>query len=92
LQELPVCVTGNTDKPDGNDLGHDIMAEIVDNEILSVESCDFSASGPLSASDESRQKYVLDPLPIHKDDLKKNKDCLYSLEDALDELVSQDTE
>jgi hypothetical protein len=98
LQELPAHVTGNVGKRNGNGLGHDIIAAIVDNEILSVEDCDFSennltsACGPLSASDESRQKYVLDPLPIHKDDLKKNKDCLYSLEDALDELVAQNTD
>jgi uncharacterized C2H2 Zn-finger protein len=98
LQELPMHVTGNTDKPNGNGLGHDVMAEIVDNEMLSVEDCDFSesnvisVSGPLSFSDESRQKYVLGPLPTRKDDFRKNEDCLYSLEDALDELVAQNTE
>jgi hypothetical protein len=103
LQELPVQVIGNTDKPNGNEptghgLGHDIMAEIVDNEFLSEEACDFSESnvtslsGPLSASDGSRQKYVLDPLPVCKDNVKKNKDFLYSLEDAFDELVAQNTE
>jgi uncharacterized C2H2 Zn-finger protein len=103
LQELPIHVTGNIDKPNGNDptghdLEHDIMAEIVDNEILSEAACDFSESnvtsesGPLSASDGNRQKYVLGPLPVCKDDSKNNKDCLYSLEDALNELVAQNTE
>jgi hypothetical protein len=103
LPELPIHVTGNTNKPNGNDptghgLGQDIMAEIVDNEFLSEEACDFSesnvtsVSGPLSASDGTRQKYVLDPLPVCKDSIKKNKDCLYSLEDALEELVAQNTE
>jgi len=105
LQESAVQVVGNTDKSNGEEpsesgMGHDTMAEIVGNEILSVEACDFSesnlnsTSGLLSANHESSsQKHVsVGPLNIYKDDFRKTKDCLYSLENALDKLEAQNTE
>ena len=73
-------------------LGHDIMAEVTDNEVISAEVSDFSESN-LSTSAGSQQKCVSkDSHVICKDDLKKTKDCLYSLEDALDKLEAQNSE
>lgn len=104
LQKSPTHMTENRDKSVGNgptdsDMGHDIMAEVIDNEVISAEACDFSESNlnstscPLSTSDGSQQTHVSeDSLAICKDDLKKTKDCLYSLEDALDKLEAQNTE
>jgi hypothetical protein len=104
LQESPIGVMGNIDKFDGSEpteigLGHDMMAGIVDNEILSVEDSDFcesnlnSAGDLLSGNEMSKQKHMsVDPLIIHKDNFRKTKDCFYSLEDALDKLEAQNTE
>lgn len=101
LQELPTGVMGNIDKFNGNEpteigLGNDMMAEIVSNEILSVEDSDFSESNLNSAADllsSNEHKHVsMDPLNICKEDFRKTKDCLYSLEDALDKLEAQSTE
>jgi hypothetical protein len=104
LQESPVHMTENRDKSVGNgptdsDLGHNIMAEVTDSEVTSAEVCDFSESDlnstscPLSSSGESLKKCVSeDSVAICKDDLRKTKDCLYSLEDALDKLEAQNTD
>jgi hypothetical protein len=105
LQDSPIHVMENIDKFHGNeptesDLGHDMIAEIVGNEILSVEDSDLSesnlnsAADLLSSNDESSQHVhvPVDPVAVHKDDFRKTKDCLYSLEDALDKLEAQNTE
>ena len=104
LQESPIYMTENRDRsvqngPIDSDLGHDLMVEVTDNEVTSAEVSDFSGSTlnstscPMSTSAGSRQKRVSeDSHVICKDDLKKTKDCLYSLEDALDKLEAQNSE
>lgn len=97
LQESPIHMIENRDGSVQNgpiDIGleHDIMAEVTDNEIISAEVSDFSESSP-STSVGSQQKCVSkDSHVTCKDDLKKTKDYLYSLEDALDKLEAQNSE